>query len=305
VRAVALFVLLGSAIAFADPDPDAQRLLDEGTRLFTEDANHQAARDAFQHSYEREPSWRALNGIALTFQEQGRFVDALETYEKLQREFDAVLSVNQRSTVRGRYAALLAKVGVVEVTASQAAATITIDNLEIGTAPLTRQVRLLPGRHVVVATLAGHQTLTKVVEIAAGQKLPLALVLAPERVVIKVENTPMVRRFERTTPWIVGGAGLGLVVIGGVLHVLSARDFAAFDDSVGSGSGTPPMAVPGDAGLHDRAQIERGIAFGAYAIGGGALIASAVMLAINQPRPARARVRVDPAPTGVALTIRY
>jgi len=298
----ALAVASLSTSAHAE-DPEAQRLLDEGTRLFTEDAAHQAAREAFQRSYDREPSWRALNGIALTFQEQGRFVDALVTYEKLLATFDAVLTDNQRTTVKARLESLETKIGVIELVANQPAS-VSIDSDDIGTGPLRKPIRLLPGRHVIIATLAGHQTLTRTIEVSAGERTSLAIVLGPERVVVKVEQTPLVRRYPKWMPYAVLGGGATLAIAGGILHAVSRSDFRAFDDSVEQTAGFPPISVSGDQGLHDRAVLEHRLAIGGYVLGGLALIAGGVLYTVNQPRPIP-RVDIVPAGRGVAMIVRF
>lgn len=292
-------LVAGIPVAHAD-DPEAQKLLDEGTRLFTEQAAHDSARATFERAYAIEPSWRALNGIALTYQEQGRLVYALATYEKLLATFDAVLTDNQRATVKARFAALEAKIGVVELVAEQGAS-VSIDSDDIGTGPLRKPIRLLPGRHVIIAKLAGHQTLTRTIEVVAGQRTSLDLVLEPERVVVKVEQTPLVRRYPKWLPFAVFGGGATIAITGGILHTLSRRDFRGFDDSVEATAGFPPTAVSGDQGLHDRAVLEQRLAIGSYVLGGLALIASGVLYAINQPRP----VDIVPARRGVAVIVRF
>jgi hypothetical protein len=290
-------LVAGIPVAHAD-DPEAQKLLDEGTRLFTEQAAHDSARATFERAYAIEPSWRALNGIALTYQEQGRVLDALATYERLLVEFDRVLEDAQRSTVKARIAKLERQIAVVELVLEQAAA-LTIDSEDLGTGPLRMTRRLMPGNHTVVATLAGHRTLKQSITLTAGQKLPLTLVLEreSERVVVKLEPQRVARRMPTWVPWTTLGTGVGLVVIGGTLHALSVRDEAAFADSVAAGSGSPPMAVPGDVELHDRARLERKLAIGGYVLGGLGAAAGAILLFLNQPRP------VDIAPSGRGVTV--
>lgn len=301
-------ILLGSALAAADPDPEAQRLLDEGTRLFTEDASFAAARESFERSYAIEPSWRALNGIALVEQEQGKLVEALGTYEKLAAEFDAVLTDAQRTTVKARIAALAARVATVEL-ATRQPALVTIDAEEIGVGPLATTKRLLPGRHVLIATLAGHQTLTRTILLDPGEKRPIDIVLDPERVVVRVAPAAMERRFSARTPWLVGGAGLAVIALGGIVHAVAAHDFRRFDDGVAAAAGTPPMAVAGDPDLRDRAILERRIAYGSYIVGGLAVATGVVLLAINQPRPAEphAQVTLDLGDShgAVGIAVRY
>src|SRR5689334_5909884 len=79
------------------PQDPADALLDEGTRLFTEQADYDGALQRFQESYRQRPSWKALNGSALVYQQQGKYVDAIATYERLLAEFGATLSAAQSS----------------------------------------------------------------------------------------------------------------------------------------------------------------------------------------------------------------
>jgi len=301
-------VLMHASVAAADAptgtvpvatDQEAQRLLDEGTRLFTEDASYEAARDAFQRSYERSPSWRALNGIALTYQEQGRYLDSLVTYERLLRDEGATLTPDQRTTVDRRIAPLVAKVGVVEVSAEQPTTAIALDGEAIGIAPLRRAVRLMPGRHVVVATLSGHRPLTRTIEVGAGQHVPLVVELEPEQVIIRTTPIRLERRVPRWVPWATMGGGGALVVVGGLLRLAARSDFDAFDASVAASATS--MSVIGDRDRYDRAQLENRIATGGFIAGGLAVVGGAVLLALNQPRP----VEVIPARRGISVVVHF
>lgn len=297
-------VLACATIASADapaPDPasDAQRLLDEGTRLFTDDASYEAARDAFQRSYELSPSWRALNGIALTYQEQGRYLDAIVTYEKLIAEVADTLTPEQRATVEKRRAALEAKVGVVELAAEQTGAAITLDGDAVGTAPLAKSVRVMPGRHVVVATLDGYRPLTRTFDVGAGAHVPARLVLEPERVVVQTAPVRLARRMPRWVPYAaLAGAGV-LLATGGVLHLAARSNFDEFD--AGVASGTMPKSVVGDRDVYDRGVLENQIAIGAFVAGGLGALTGAALLALNQPRP----VEIVPGATSVSLRVRF
>jgi tetratricopeptide (TPR) repeat protein len=92
-RAVLLFL---ARAASAEPPDEAERLLEEGVRLFTEEAEYGRARDLMLRSYDLRKSWKALNGIALTYQEQGHHVEALRWYERLLAEFGDQLTSEQR-----------------------------------------------------------------------------------------------------------------------------------------------------------------------------------------------------------------
>jgi hypothetical protein len=326
MRVLVLAVCLAMpAVVVAQPAPtpdEADRLLDEGTRLFAEEADYDGAMQAFQRSYQLRPSWKALNGIALVYQQQGRYVEAIETYERLLGEFGSTLSEGQTSTVKKRIAELEKRVVVLEVDVRQPGARVTVDGREVGVGPWKGRVRLLPGEHVVVATLEGHRTLDKHVVVEPGGQTALTIELEPEQVKVVVKEKPV--RFERRlpawVPWATMGAGVGLAVVGGGLHALAASDFDAFDESVADEAAMNPMCgiatcpADGDPDLKDRAELEQTAAISLYVVGGAALATGAVLLYVNQPRPVRERDGagaasvtpiVGPDVAGVGVTIRY
>jgi hypothetical protein len=289
LRAIALACVLLGALAgrvLADEDQQAQALLDEGTRQFTEDADYEGARASFEESYRIKPSWKALNGVALTYQEEGRFLDALETYERLLTEFGASLTDAQRATVSKRTAELEKRIGVLAIDARQTGVRIIVDGREQGTGPLAKEVRVLPGAHLVVATLEHHEPYARTIEVGAGKRADVAIDLAPEkvRVVVQHHHARFARRFSRWVPWSVGIGGAAVVLAGGVLTGLASSDFSSFDDRVKQQSGAMPQAVMIDDSLRRRGELERSISIACYAVGGAALAAGVVMEILNQPR---------------------
>lgn len=301
---VAICVLtLAQARASAEPAPDAERLLDEGTRLFTEDADHDAAREAFARSYDLDPSWRALNGIALTYQEQGHDLLALDSYERLLAEFEAALTDAQRATVHARIAAIEARIAVVELEATQPGIEVSIDGEPYGPGPLRAAIRLRPGRHSVVATLDGHRPSTEVVVVEPGERRRLAITLArqEERVVVQLEPVRLERRLPTWIPWAALTGGAALLAVGASLDRVAAHDFDVFDASVEASAGEPPRPVRGDPERRERAELERRLAIGGYVAGAVGVVAGAFLLAINQPR----RIEVAPRSRGVVVTLRF
>ncbi len=283
-----LGLLLRSVAGYAADGPadDAERLLDEGTRQFTEDADYEGARQSFEESYRIAPGWKALNGIALTYQEQGRYLDALETYERLRTEFGASLTDSQRATIDKRVHELEARIGVLAIDAQQTGVRVFVDGREIGQGPLSRKIRVTPGAHLVVATLAGHDAYSGTIEIGAKQAIPVQIDLAPEhvRVVVQHREAKFARRFARWIPWAVGAGGAALLLAGGTFDALAADDFATFDRRVAAQAGAMPSAVMLDDGLRSTATLERGIGVGLYVAGGAAIAAGIVLAIVNQPR---------------------
>jgi hypothetical protein len=282
----------------------AQQLLDEGVRLFTEEANHEAARARFTESFELVPTWQALNGTALTYQEQGRYVRAITAYRRLLDEFAPVLTPIQRTTVERRLAALLPRVAVLELDVAQPGAQVSIDGDLLGTGPLARTVLLMPGAHVLVVTLPGHRPLTRTLDARAGATLRVPVELSPERVEVRVEPVVLRRSLPTWAPWVSAGAGAALVGLGALVNWSAARDFAAFDASVRDEAGAPPRAVSGDASQLDRAELQRRVAIGLYIAGGATVLAGVVLFVVDQPRPVARRERavyVAPMTNGLVI----
>lgn len=310
---VTLALLLARpAAAHADDADDATqaeatRLLEEGTRLFAEEADWEGARAHYERSFALVPSWRPLSGLALVYQSQGRLVDALETYERLRRDFAADLSAENLRTVQRRIDDLLQRVGHLRLRVADPGARIVVDGREIPASAAPRDVRVDPGGHVVTATLDEHLPFTRRVDVPAGATVTVEVDLAPAPVRVVVERRPtrVVRPLPRWLPFATLAAGVVLVG-GGVAFDLAAQaDFDAFDRSVAAGATTRPDGTiepgPGDPSLLDAAETERALAGTLYTTGAAAVVAGVVMLVVNQPRVVEDRPRLVPTAGGLAI----
>ncbi len=280
-------------------ESEAEALLLEGTRLFTEEADYQAARDHFERAYARAPSWKALNGLALVDQEQGRLVEALQGYQRLLEEFATTLTETQRATLQKRIAKLEQRIGRLELVAQQRGAQLFVDGDEVGRAPLRVTRLVMPGSHLVLATLQGHQSFTRRVEISAGQRLEVAVELAREREVVVYRTRParLKRRMPRWVPWVTAGAGVAMLGTGALLTRAAQQDFDGFDALVADASVAGQPAALVDQALRERGERRQLGAGVLYVAGGTAVVGALVLWVLNQPRavPERGEPGVRPA----------
>ena len=278
------------AAAPAPVDP-ADALLDEGTSLFTLQADYDGALQRFQQSYDLRPGWKALNGMALVYQQQGKYVEAIESYERLLGEFGATLNEGQLATVRRRVGELEARVGVAVLTLVQDGTFVTIDGREIKRTGAETRVRLLPGRHTLVATLDGHETLSLRIDARAGVATPVAVELAAERVKVVERPVRFERRYPTWVPWAMLGGGVALAVGGGALHYSGVQDIDAFDRLVANRVpvGSAPVAVP--ESLRRSGEVKQVAAVSLYAVGGAALVTGLVLVYFNRPHPVEGPAR--------------
>lgn len=287
MRSLLLVLLLLCRVAVAD-EPTAASLLADASRLFTEEADLEGALQQFQAAYKIEPSWRALNGIALVYQQQGRYIEALETYEQLMATFSAELSDKQRTTVQERLRSLDASIGAIELHVGPAGAAVLVDGRERTCTGGSCTTRVLPGAHTIVVTHAGYYARTQKATVVAGAHVRVDVQLLAEteriRVVTAAPKTRYVRRFPRSLPWLLLGGGAIVLGIGGALSGAAADDFSRFDSQVGTAAGTPPKAVMVDPSLLDRGRILSDVSYALFAVGGLAVVGGSAFALVNRPQ---------------------
>jgi hypothetical protein len=316
MRRIVLLAILGislwPAAAAADDPPPAERaraLLDEGTRLYADDAAYSDALAAFRQSFTLEPSWRALNGIGLCLHALGREVEAFRTYQQLLDQFGPQLTPEQKQRaekLKGEMDKLIARL---EVSVARKGAQLTLDGEPVGTGPLTTTVLVMPGTRQLVATLEGYRPYTERVEIAAGARRRVVVTLEPlrERVVVKREKPVLERRMPRWIPWVTAGAGVALVGAGGLLALDASGDLSDFDDGVADSAGELPRPVEADGGAIDDAERKQAFAIGLAVAGGAAVVTGLVLAALNQPREVEKRptsgLRIVPMSGGIGIAL--
>ncbi len=291
----------------ADPDPDA--LLDEGRRRFTDEDDFDGARELFERSYQARPSWQALNGIALTWQKQARWVRALETYERLRAEFGASLAAKQLETVDRRIADLGRRVAVLTIEVSQPGAAISVDGEPVGQGPYRGELRLDPGGHLLAVSLADHRPFTERLTLSRGEHARRQVELVPVGVKLVVVPPPPVatrRRFATWIPWVTIGGGALLLTAGGLFDLQAQRDFDRFDALVAEASGGMPEPAEVSEGPLRTGERKRAAAAALYLAGGVTIGTGAALYLLNRPqpvesRPPRARLGVGPGSAQLSI----
>jgi hypothetical protein len=265
----------------------ASALLDEATRLFSEEADYDGALMRFQYSYLEKPSWEALNGIALVYQQQGKYLDAIESYEQLLGEFGEQLDEGQRSRIAKRIAELEKRIGAVTVAVTQEGTSVAIDGRELRRVTGPQRVRVLAGHHTLVASLDKHETMARLIEVRPQSEVTIEIELRPLQVEVVVARPRYQRRFPRWVPWTVMGGGLGVVAVGGFLHHSGGEDVRDFDAQVRAGRQGVPVAA--DPDLNRMGEAKQAVGISLYVVGGAAVVTSVVLMVLNQPRPVEVR----------------
>jgi hypothetical protein len=158
-----------SSAPAASPDSKldtAKELFRRGVALF-EAGDVEQALDHFLRSRATYPSAKNTVDAALCLDRLGRYDEALELYEDAAARFAAELDEQDRRGLNQATAALLGRVGGLQISAN-VAGSLVIDGRPRGVLPIALPVRVLPGRHGVRVIKDGYLSFETSVEVRAG-----------------------------------------------------------------------------------------------------------------------------------------
>lgn len=169
------------------------------------------------------------------------------------------------------------------VTATQDGISVMVDGGEVLRGAGTHSLKLLAGKHQLVATLAGYTTDSRALDLPAGKPVTQPIELAVEQVKVQRENYD--RRWRWWVPWSVEGASLVVGLIGTGVYLAARSEMRSYDTDF---KDQCPLGCPNDvaASLAHRANVARrnsGIGIALWSTAGGLAIAGAVMAVMNRP----------------------
>jgi hypothetical protein len=152
------------------------------------------------------------------------YVCGLRSFERYLQEGGASVPQQRRDEVNADIEKLRARVGYLKIVANVPEVSITVDDITVGTAPISR-LPVNAGRHRVQAAKEGRVPVTRIVELAGAENQEVKLELAEiaERQVIVRETGPAAAPPSRWTPLSYTGlAAAGAMAIGaGVTGVMA------------------------------------------------------------------------------------
>jgi hypothetical protein len=184
----------------------------------------------------------------------------------------------------------------VEIACDAPGALVSMDGQVLFTAPGRHEALVRPGKHSITATKEGFLSTDLNQTLLPGEKASLSLKLYTAS-----DLTRYRRQWSTWKPWAVVGAGAAVALAGGALHMQARGSFVDFDTHIaqcGSGGCFPAPEV---TNLRTRGMSMQQMAFGAYAVGGAALVTGAVLAFIN--RPQAYRINLDEAGTPESASV--
>jgi PEGA domain len=136
----------------------------------------QGALDMYQQSRAVVPSVPNTLNAAVMMDALGHFDQAQEVYELLLMDFGKELTDDERTSIGTALARLRTKVGSVDV-AANVQGEVIIDGRKRAALPLTKPIRVLPGKHRVRVLKDGYNPAEAEVEVKAGATASIDLKL--------------------------------------------------------------------------------------------------------------------------------
>jgi hypothetical protein len=307
---IAMFVagsLLAAAAAVArdgDPASDAAQVAFEKGKKLVEDGRFTEAADAFREAHRLRPSWKILYNIGQCEMMAKRHGLALEAFERYLSEGGDEIKKDRRDEVLADVVRLREMVGFVDIRAG-AGATVTVDGVERGRAPLPGPITVEAGvEHRVLAVGGGAVLVDRIVRVSGGQTLvveagaegPPAAVegqLEPESATDEPgDDRPS---SDRTVwGWSVTGVGAALLVAGAVTGSLALSLNSEIGDNCPDG-GCPP-AWHDDVDRRDSLALSTNVLLGT---GAAAAVVGVLLLTVFRgEEPLQVTARHDGAAVG-------
>jgi hypothetical protein len=165
----------------------------------------------------------------------------------------------------------------VEITSDAPGTVVSMNGQVLFTAPGRYEGLVRPGKHLITATKEGFLPTELTQTLLPGEKASL-----PIKLYTSEDLTRYRRHWSAWKPWAVVGAGAAVALAGGALHMQARGSFQDFDTRIVECGGCIPSQEVTD--LRTRGTSMQQLAFGAYAVGGAALVTGAVLAFINRPQ---------------------
>ena len=194
-----------------------------GVKLYEED-DFRSALIEFNRAYELAPNWGVLYNIGQSYYQLRDYANGLRTLERYSREGGAQIAPDRRAQIEKEMAELRGRVAHVTLTANAEGAEITLDDASLGKTPLAEPALIGTGRHKLSIVKPGYVPLTKMVDIAGGDRLTIALDLT--ELPREGEQNPAAAATVAETPshtpaYVVGGIGVAGIVVGSIFGILA------------------------------------------------------------------------------------
>ncbi len=166
--------MLSTSVVHADGTDDARGHFTRGVELFKE-ADFRAALIEFQRAYDAAPNYKVLYNLGQTSLELQDYAGALKAFRGYLEGGGNQIPAARRAQVEGDLKKAESRVARVEIAVNVEGADIVIDDVTVGRSPLREPVLVSAGRRKIVATKVGLTAVTRVIDVAGGDRPRVSL----------------------------------------------------------------------------------------------------------------------------------
>lgn len=175
---LALAVLaVAPAVGAQDPRAEARERFTRTVELYDE-GRFEAALAEFQRAYALAPAAPVLFNIAQVHAAMGHAVAAVDAYERYLAEAGTI-SEARRAEIDRALATQRARIARLAIDTNALGATIAVDDVEVGTAPLAAPIAVDAGEHVIGVRAPGFESVRRRIRIAGSREETVRIELLP------------------------------------------------------------------------------------------------------------------------------
>lgn len=198
------------AVATSPAVTEAQTRFRRALELYQE-GNLDAARTEFRRAYEIAPSFKVLYNLGQIEFELQNYPAALSAFTRYLTEGGEQIPEARKTQVEKDIEKLHARVATIDLKVNVEGAQIAVDDVALGTAPLTTPLLVSAGRRKISVSHPGYVSETRNLDLGGGDRSAVEISLqevAPASAALTMpvpmahaETTPSPSRQQRSIPW--------------------------------------------------------------------------------------------------------
>jgi hypothetical protein len=263
-----------------------------GVKLYEED-DFRAALIEFNRAYELAPNWAVLFNVGQAYYQLRDYAGALRTLERYEAEGGAQIPSDRRAQIDRELVELRGRVAHVTLATSVEGADVSLDDAVLGKSPLTAPVLIGAGRHRLTAVKAGYSPAVRIVDIAGGDEITIALDLHEEEAHAAAPATTESPNYAGAAAIL--GVGLAGIAVGTIFGVAAVGNKSSLTKDCNADKACPASAQS-EIDAYSRNGAVSTVGFG---VGGVALVLGAYLFFHERSKEHAAVAAAGPRVRGV------
>lgn len=192
----------------------------------------------FRRAYELNPSYKMQYNIGQVCYQLNDYACALRSFEQYLKEGGGSVSTERKTEVDKELSKLRLRVGKLEIVTNIAGVEVSVDDVGVGTTPLSTSVVVSTGKRRISGTHAGYAPVSRIVEVAGSDSSRVELVFTNADGSANAAAAPQYESRFNTLTWIGLGATAafaGATAVTGLVSLNADNDLKDMRYTQGTG----------------------------------------------------------------------